>query len=114
MDAKRSQNCLRLCLGVYTSRHGCSILLLHDLYDSLCAHSQHVAQGMCPNLFAIDWPRHVVDLLARVLVQKASPSLGSPLSNAQSRKVVCGSTSVHAGMNPPISRMETNLVYVRH
>jgi hypothetical protein len=67
---------------------------------------------MCPNLVAIGWAMHAVDLLARVAVQKASPSLGSPLSNAQSRKIVCCSTSVHAGMNPPISRVETNLAYV--
>jgi len=70
-----------------------------------------VAQGTCPNLVAIDWPRHVVDQLARAVVQKASPSLHSPLSNAQSRKIVCDSTSVHAGMNPPISRVGTNLAY---
>jgi hypothetical protein len=47
-------------------------------------------------------------------VPKESPSLGNPLSNAQSRKIVCGSTSVHAGMNPPISRVGTNLVYAHH
>ena len=66
---------------------------------------------MCPNLVAIDWAMHAVGLPAKVLVQKASPSLHSPLSNAQSRKIVCDSTSVHAGMNPPISRVGTNLAY---
>jgi len=44
-------------------------------------------------------------------VQKASPSLDSPLSSVQSRKIVCYSTSVHAGRNPPIFRVGTNLVY---
>ena len=73
-----------------------------------------MAQGMCPNLTAIDWPRHAVDLLARVEVQKASPSLCNPLSNEQSRKIVCGSTSVHAGRNPPIARVGTNLAYAHH
>jgi hypothetical protein len=57
---------------------------------------------------------HAVDLLAKVGVQKASPSLYNLLSNAQSRKIVCGSTSVHAGMNPPISRVETNLASAHH
>jgi hypothetical protein len=66
---------------------------------------------MCPNLVAIDWPMHAADRLAKEGVQKASPSLGNLLSNAQSRKIVCDSTSAHAGMNPPISRVGTNLAY---
>ena len=77
----------------------------------MCAHNLLLAQGMCLNLVAIDWAMHDVDRLAKAGVQKASPSLHSPLSNAQSRKIVCGSTSVHAGMSPPISRVETNLAY---
>jgi hypothetical protein len=69
---------------------------------------------MCPNLIAIDWPMHAVGVLAKVEVQKASPSLHSPLSSVQSRKIVCDSISVHAGMNPPIARVETNLASARH
>jgi hypothetical protein len=64
---------------------------------------------MCPNLVAIGWPMHAVDLLARVWVPKENPNHCNPLSNEQSRKIVCNSTSVHAGMNPPISRVGTNL-----
>jgi hypothetical protein len=69
---------------------------------------------MCPNQVAIDWPMHAVGLLARVPVPKENPNQCNPLSNAQSRKIVYGSTSVHAGMNPPISRVETNLAYAHH
>ena len=64
---------------------------------------------MCTNLVAIGWAMHAVDLLARVVVQKASPSLYSLLSSVQSRKIVYGSISVHAGTNPPVSRVGTNL-----
>jgi hypothetical protein len=67
---------------------------------------------MCLNQAAIGWAMHVVGLLARAGVQKASPSLGSLLSSVQSRKNVYDSTSVHAGMSPPISHVETNLVSV--
>ena len=69
---------------------------------------------MCPNLTAIDWPMHVADWLAKVGVPKENPNHCSLLSSVQSRKIVCDSTSVHAGMNPPISRVETNLAYARH
>jgi hypothetical protein len=64
---------------------------------------------MCPNRVATDWAMHDVDWLAKVKVQKASSSRCSPLSNAQSRKNVCDSISVHAGMNLPAVRAETNL-----
>jgi hypothetical protein len=89
-------------------------LLSYDPHDSLCVHSQHVAQGMCPNLVATGWAMHAVGWPAKEGVQKASPSLYSPLSNAQSRKTVCDSTFAHAGMNPPVSRVGTNLAYVHH
>jgi len=89
-------------------------LLSFDPYDNLCAHSLLLAQGMCPNQVATDWAMHDVGLLAKEGVQKASPSLHSPLSNAQSRKIVCDSISVHAGMNPLISRVETNLASAHH
>ena len=63
------------------------------------------------NDHAIDWATHVQIHFAMAQAPKESPSLHSPLSNAQSRKIVCDSTSAHAGMNPPISRVETNLAY---
>ena len=85
-----------------------------DWHDNLCLCIPYVAQGICPNQADVDWAMHVAGQLARAVVQKASPSLCSPLSNAQSRKIVCDSISVHAGMNLPISRVETNLASVHH
>ena len=57
---------------------------------------------------------HAVGPIAKEKVPKENPSLHNPLSNAQSRKNVYGSTSVHAGMNPPISRVGTNLASAHH
>jgi hypothetical protein len=63
------------------------------------------------NDHAIDWAMHVQIHSAMAQVPKENPNHCNPISNSQSRKIVYDSTSVHAGMNPLISRVETNLAY---
>ena len=65
---------------------------------------------MCPNPFATDLPRHVVDDFAKAQVPKANPTLSSPLSMLQSSSTVYGLTPVHGGLIHTLARAQTDLV----
>ena len=64
---------------------------------------------MCRCQFDTDPTKHDVDWLARAQAHKANPSLSSPLSSLQSRRILCDCAVALAGLNLLAVHEQTNL-----
>ena len=106
MDQYWQHLCMRVCANALDLLND----VQQDWHDSLCLCIPHVAQGICPNRADVDWAKHVVELTAKVAVQKANPMCQGPLSSVSTKNTLCDSTSVHAQYYQPHAHEQIGLV----
>ena len=69
---------------------------------------------MCPNLIAIGWAMHDVDVLAKASVHKGNQTLYNPLSMKPSRRILCGQVAVPAQRIQPVAHVQTGWVWFQY